>query len=223
MIHAHALLHLREDGGAALAHLAGVALHDAQVGADGLGEVGLVDDEEVALGDAGAALAGDLVAAADVDDVDDEVGQLAAVVGGEVVAAGLDEEQVRGELGVQVLEGGEVGGDVLAHGGVRAAAGLDGADPRRREGLVPRQELGVLAREDVVGHGCQAVLVAERQAEGQHQGRLARADGAVGLLAFEWHTGWIHFVCFVISSSSRELFYLSHIGIGIYVKVVMVI
>lgn len=168
MIDADALLHLGEDGRAALAHLAGVALHDAEVGADGVGEVGLVDDEEVALGDAGAALAGDLVAAADVDDVDDEVGELAAVVGGEVVAAGLDEEQVGGELGVQVLEGGEVGGDVLAHGGVRAPARLDGADPRRRERLVPRQELGVLAREDVVGHGCEAVLVAEREAEGQH-------------------------------------------------------
>lgn len=154
MIHAHALLHLGEDRGAAFAHLARVALHDAQIGADGLGEIGLVDDEEVALGDAGAALAGDLVAAADVDDVDDEVGELAAVVGGEVVAAGLDEEQVGRELDVQVLEGREVRGDVLAHGGVRTPARLDGADPRRREGLVPRQELGVLAREDVVCHGC---------------------------------------------------------------------
>ena len=47
--------------------------------------------------------------------------------------------------------------DVLADGRVRAAAGLDGADALARQRLVAVQELGVLAREDVVGddaRGC---------------------------------------------------------------------
>lgn len=166
MVDPNVLLHLGENRRPALAHLPRVALHDAQIGTHGLGEIGLVDDEEIALGDAGAALAGHLVAAADVDDVDDEVGQLAAVVGGEVVTARLDEQQVRRELAVQVLEGGQVRRDVLAHRRVRTPARLDGADPRCRQRPVPRQELGVLAREDVVGHGRYAVLAAQRQAEG---------------------------------------------------------
>lgn len=166
MVDADVLLDLREDGGPPLAHLAGVPLHDAEVGADGLGQVRLVDDEQVALRDAGAALARDLVAAADVDHVDDKIGELARVVGGQVVAAGLDEEDVGGEGAVQVLEGGEVRGHVLADGGVRAPARLDGADARGGEGLVPGEELGVLAREDVVGHGGDRVLGSQREAQG---------------------------------------------------------
>ena len=59
------------------------------------GQVGLVDDEQIALGDARTALAWDLVAAGHVDHVDRVVDQLAAVLGGEVVAAGLDEDRIR--------------------------------------------------------------------------------------------------------------------------------
>ncbi|EEY15495.1 predicted protein [Verticillium alfalfae VaMs.102] len=102
----------------------------------------------------------------------------AAVVGAKVVAARLDEEEVRVELAVQVLERGEVGRDVLGHGGVRAAARLDGADARGRQGLVAGQELGVLAREDVVGHGGERVLFAQRPRERQHEGRLAGTHGS---------------------------------------------
>ena len=40
------------------------------------GEVGLVDDEEVRAGDAGAAFARDLLATRDVDAVDGEIGEL---------------------------------------------------------------------------------------------------------------------------------------------------
>lgn len=179
MVDGYPLLHLSEHRRAPIPHLPRVALHDSQVGAHSLSEVGLVDNEQVALGYPGAALAGDLVAAADVDDVDDVVGELAAVVGGEVVAAGLDEEEVGGEGAVQVLEGGEVGGDVLAHGGVGAASGLDGADARGGEGAVARQELSVLAREDVVRHGRDRVLRAQGKTQREHQGGLAGADGSV--------------------------------------------
>ena len=74
---------------------------------------------------------------------------------------------------MQVCEGGEVGGDVFAHGGVWAAAGLNGADAFGGEGFVAGQELAVFAREDVVGHGGYAVFVAQGEAEGEHQGGLA--------------------------------------------------
>ena len=66
----------------------------AEVGADVRGQVGLVDDEQVGGGDAGAALAGDVVAARDVDDEDLRVDQALGEGRGEVVAAGLDEHQV---------------------------------------------------------------------------------------------------------------------------------
>ena len=74
--------------------LAGVAVHHLQRRADVRRQVGLVDDEQVGPGDAGAALARDLVAAGDVDDVDGQVGQLGAEGGGQVVAAALDEDEV---------------------------------------------------------------------------------------------------------------------------------
>jgi hypothetical protein len=38
------------------------------------------------------------------------------------------------------------------------------------------QELGILAREDVVGHDRELVSIAELAAEGQQQGRLSAAD-----------------------------------------------
>ena len=72
----------------------GVALHDGEVGADVRREIGLVDHEQIALRDAGAALARHLVAAGDVDHVDRVVDELAAVLRGEVVAAALDEQQL---------------------------------------------------------------------------------------------------------------------------------
>lgn len=177
MLDAHILLDLRKHRRTPLAHLPSVPLHDTQVGADGLGQVRLVDDEQIALRDAGAALARHLVPAADINHVNDKVGQLPAVVGGEVVAAALNEQQVGAELDVQVLERGQVGAYVLAHGGVGTAARLDGADARGGEGLVLGEELGVLAGKNVVGDGGDVVGGAQGVAQGQHQGRLAAADG----------------------------------------------
>ena len=52
-----------ENEGAIAAHLRAVAFHDCEVGSDRLGEIGLVDDEQVGLRDTGAAFAGDLVSA----------------------------------------------------------------------------------------------------------------------------------------------------------------
>jgi CubicO group peptidase (beta-lactamase class C family) len=65
-----------------------------EAGADERREVDLVDHQQVGAGDAGAALARDLVAGGDVDDVDRQVGQFRAEGGRQVVAAAFDQDQV---------------------------------------------------------------------------------------------------------------------------------
>src|SRR5215813_12370150 len=88
------LRHLREHRRAGAAHLSCVAVHHSQICSDMGREIGLVDDQEIRLGDSRAALARNLVSSGHVDDVDGEVRQLAAVLGREVVAAALDEEKL---------------------------------------------------------------------------------------------------------------------------------
>ena len=59
---AFAVLDPGEDERAISTHPGAVALHDREVGSDGIRQVGLVDHQEVGLGDSGAALARDLIA-----------------------------------------------------------------------------------------------------------------------------------------------------------------
>ena len=68
--------------------------HHVEVGADVRRQVDLVDDEQIAARHARAALARDLVAAGDVDDVDADVDELGAERRREVVAAGLEEHDL---------------------------------------------------------------------------------------------------------------------------------
>lgn len=178
VVDADAVFGLGEKEGAGAAHFDGVAFHDVEVSANDGGEVGFVDDEEVALGDARAAFARDFIAARDVDDLDGEVGKFAAEAGGEVVAAGFDEEDLGMELFVEFFEGDEVGGDVLANGGVGAAAGFNGADAFGGEGLVADEEFAVFFGEYVVGDGGDIPLVAHFAAELKHERGFAAADGA---------------------------------------------
>ena len=84
-----------EDERPVATHLAGVAVHHVEVGADVRGEVDLVDEQQVRAGNDGAAFAGDFVAGGNVDDVDGEVGQLRAEGGGQVVAAAFDEDELQ--------------------------------------------------------------------------------------------------------------------------------
>ena len=82
----------------------------------------------------GPALAGHVAATGDVDHEDLRVDEGGGEGRGEVVAARLHEHEVqRRDVGLdQVLDGQQVGGDVVADRGVRAGAGLDRHDPRRR-------------------------------------------------------------------------------------------
>ena len=116
-------------------------------------EIGLVDDQQIGPGDAGAALARDLVAAGDVDHVERQVGQLGAEGGGQVVAAALDDDEVerRGSVRDSAVDGVEVDRRVLADRGVRAAAGLDADDALLGQRAAAHQELRVLLGVDVVG------------------------------------------------------------------------
>ena len=77
---------------------------------------------------------------------------------------------------LEVLDGVEVGGDVVADRGVRAAAGLHRADPLGRQHAVAQQEVGVLGGVDVVGHDGQPQLAGERPAQRRDQRGLAGAD-----------------------------------------------
>ena len=74
----------------------GVVAHDTEIGADERGEVRLVDHEEIGGGDAGPALARDLVAAGDVEDEDLTVDESTAEDRREVVAAALEQHEIEG-------------------------------------------------------------------------------------------------------------------------------
>jgi hypothetical protein len=106
-------------------HALGVGAHHVEVGAHMRSEVGFVDDEQVALGDAGAALARNFFAAGHVDDVDRQVAEFRAEGGGQVVTTGLDEHDVGiGKLLQHAVDRFEIDRGIFADGGVRAAAGL---------------------------------------------------------------------------------------------------
>ena len=86
---------VREHEGARAAHPARVAVHDLERGAHQRREVDLVDHQQVAARDARPALARDLVAGRDVDDIDRQVRKLGRESRRQVVAAGLDEDDVQ--------------------------------------------------------------------------------------------------------------------------------
>lgn len=89
----------------------------------------------------------------DVDEKDLVVDQALGEGGGEVVAAGFDQDEIqRIEAGLEVFDGLQVGGDVVADSGVRAGAGLDGGDSIRWQDGPTEQGVGVFAGVDVVGH-----------------------------------------------------------------------
>ena len=58
---------------------------------------------------------------------------------------------------------------------MRAAAGLDRADPLGRQRVVAHQELGILLREDIVRDDAQLIAIAQPAAQRQQQRGLAAA------------------------------------------------
>src|SRR5438552_16645366 len=167
-----------EDEGSIAPHPLGVPLHHGEIGADVGREVDLVDDEQIGAGDAGPALARDLVPFGYVDDIDGRVHELRAEGGGEVVSSALHEEHLEGgEAAEQLVRRFEVDGGILADGRVWASARLHSHHPFRRQGASSDQELRVFLRIDVVGDHGDVVAIAQTQAERLDEGRLARAYG----------------------------------------------
>ena len=150
------------------------------------GQVGLVDDEQVALGDAGAALAGDFFARCHVDDVDGEVRELGAEGGGQVVAAAFHKHDVGvGKLAQHAVDGLQIDGAVFADGGVGAAAGFHAQDALRRKRAAHGEQALVFLGVDVVGDGDEVVVIAHGLAQHLQQRGLARAHGAANANA-QW-------------------------------------
>ena len=161
------------------AHAGGVGMHHIEVGADVGGEVGFVDDEEVALGDARAAFAGDFFAGGDVNDVDGEVGEFGAESGGEVVPAAFNEHHVGiGKFFKHAVDGFQVDGSVFANGGVRTATCFNAHDAIGIERAAEGQQALIFFGVDVVGDGHQVPFLAHAFAEHFQEGGFARADGA---------------------------------------------
>jgi len=159
-----------------------VAFHHREVGAHQRGQVDLVDDEKIRLDQAQASLAGDLVAARHVDDIEVAVHQLGAECQREVVAPALEQDQVRvGEAGLELSQRRQVHGGILPNGGMRAGAGLHAEDPRLIQDP-PQRALDVdlvLAGDDVIRyhqHGPTPLDQPRNQAF--DQGRLAGPHGA---------------------------------------------
>jgi len=144
-----------------------------------LGDVDLVDDQQIGLGDAGAAFAGDFVAGGDVDHVEGEVGQFRAEGGGKVVAAGFHQHQFQVRVAaLQVVDGRQVHGGVFTDCRVRAAAGFHAEDAVGIQGFVAQEEVGVFPGVDVVGDYGDVVVVPEGFAQLAQQRGFTGADGA---------------------------------------------
>ena len=158
-------------------HLLGIAGHHVEVSPDRHREVGLVDHQQIALGDSGSALARDLVTARHVDDLDRVVGEFPAEAGGEIVATGLQQEQIRMKLLMQLLQGLKIRRDVFADGGMRTSAGFHGANAFADQRLIADQKLTVLAGKDVIGDRRDADPILQLQAQLKHQCSLATSDG----------------------------------------------
>ena len=148
------------------AHANGVCLHDLQVGSHIGREVGLVDDEKVALGDARSALARDFFTCGNIDDINCEVAQFRAESGGQVVAARLDKYNVCiREVHQHAVDRFQVDGSVFPDGGMRAATGFDAHDALGVERATDGEDSLVFLGVDVVGNRHQVVLVLHRFAQ----------------------------------------------------------
>jgi hypothetical protein len=145
MIHPISMLHGPKQRRTTLAYLARITLHHTQIRTHSLGQINLVNHQQVTTRNPRPSLAWHLVAARNVDYVDDEIGELARVVCLEVVASRLTLQQIGVDFSLEGLQREQVGADVFAHGGVWASAGFDGLDALWGEGFVAGEEFGVFS------------------------------------------------------------------------------
>ena len=72
---------------------------------------------------------------------------------GKVVSSALHKQHLTLECSLELLEGTEVGTNILSNGCVRASPRLDGSNTIFRECLVTDKEFLVFSGEDIVGNG----------------------------------------------------------------------
>ena len=127
--------------------------------------------------DAGTAFAWDFVATGNVDDLDGVIGEFTAETGGKIISAGFEEKNVGLELPMELFERVEIGRNIFTNGGVRTAAGFDGANSFGGERVVPNEEFTVFAGENIVGDGGDVHLFAKPATKLKHEGSFAASDG----------------------------------------------
>src|ERR1043165_8976849 len=79
---------------------------------------------------------------------------------------------------MQLFQSEEVGGDVVADRGMRAATGFNGTDALGWKGVMTDEKFPVFFGEDVIRNRGQARTPAQFTAKLKHQGCFATADGA---------------------------------------------
>ena len=176
MIDPKSISYLREDEGAIAPHLFRVTFHYFEVCSDGLGKVRFVDDQQVGLGDARPALAGDFVTARDIDNLDGVIGEFATEASSEVIPSGFEEEKIGFEFAMKFFQSQKIGGNIFANSSVRTATRFDRTNAFCGKSLVVDQKFAVFLGEDVIGDRGQAELVAQAQAKLKHQCGLAASD-----------------------------------------------
>jgi len=136
LLHAPSVFDLGEEKWPVTPHRCCISFHNLKISPDRRSQISFVDDKKVRLCNARTALARNFVAPGDVDHIDCVIRKFAAEVGCKIIAAAFQQQQVRMMPLVQVLQRKKICGDIFTNGGMRAAAGFDGADPIRCYRLV---------------------------------------------------------------------------------------
>src|SRR5581483_3554764 len=140
-----------------------------------IGQIDLVDEQQVGIRLRRATLARDLLATSDVDDVDGVVHQLGTERSREVVAARLDQEDLQGaEGGLQILDRVQVDRDVVTHCRMRTGTRFDASNALGRQRSGPNQEVSILTRVDVIRDYRHVEGAAQPLAQGVDERGLAR-------------------------------------------------
>ena len=157
-------------------HSSCVPFHHAKIRTHGFSQIGLIDHQQVALGNTWSPFSRNFVAPGHIDHIDRVVGQLAAEMRGEIIASRLEQQKVRVKTPMKTLQRQEVGGDILPYSRVGTSSRFDGLDPLGFKGLVANEEFSVLFGKDIVSHRRQVEAFAQPTAKSEHQSRLAAAD-----------------------------------------------
>ncbi len=170
-------------------------VHDLKRGPHIRREVGLVDHKYVALRDAGAILARNLVAGGHINHIDEEVDQRGREGKRQIVASRLDEHDVGiRKLGLHLLDSRDVHRRVFADSRMRTRASLHADDAVF--GQHPLQDfadmLGILRGDDVVCDDQHLVtLVDKTRGYGFNQGGLSRTNGSSDTDSTSTHIGCV--------------------------------